>query len=90
MLWVEADLEFHKAIYLATHNEFFWPIGQLFNLALREMFTIAARGSHRKRALAEHRNLMNAIVQGQTEMAHTLSSKMVENASNDIRRTRAS
>jgi len=31
--WVEADLEFHKAIYLATHNEFFWPIGQLFNLA---------------------------------------------------------
>ena len=29
---------------------------------------------------------MNAIVQGQTEMAHTLSSRMVENASNDIRR----
>ena len=29
---------------------------------------------------------MNAIVQGQTEMAPALSSKMVENASNDIRR----
>ena len=88
--WVEADLEFHKAIYLATHNEFFWPIGQLFNLALREMFTIAAQGSHRTRALAEHRDLMDAIVQGQTEMARTLSSSMVENASNDIRRIRTS
>jgi DNA-binding FadR family transcriptional regulator len=88
-LWVEADLEFHKAIYLATHNEFFWPIGQLFNLALKEMFTIAARGSHRLRALAEHRDLMNAIIQGQPEMAHALSVKMVENASGDIVRIRA-
>jgi hypothetical protein len=33
---------------------------------------------------------MNAIVQGQTEMAHTLSRKMVENASNDITSIRAS
>lgn len=89
LLWVEADLEFHKAIYLATHNEFFWPIGQLFNLALKEMFTIAAHGSHRPRALAEHRDLMNAIVQGQTEIAYALSRKMVENASNDIVRIRA-
>jgi hypothetical protein len=33
---------------------------------------------------------MDAIVQGQTEMARTLSSSMVENASNDIRRIRTS
>ncbi len=29
---------FHKSIYLATHNEFFWPIGQLFSFGLRRMF----------------------------------------------------
>jgi DNA-binding FadR family transcriptional regulator len=87
-LWVEADLEFHKAIYLATHNEFFWPIGQLFNLALKEMFTIAAQGSHRSRALAEHRDLREAIVRGQPELAQALSLKMVQNASSDIVRIR--
>lgn len=87
-LWVEADLEFHKAIYLATHNEFFWPIGQLFNLALKEMFTIAASGSHRSRALAEHRDLKEAIVKGQSELAQALSLKMVQNASSDIARIR--
>lgn len=88
-LWVEADLEFHRAIYLATQNEFFWPIGQLFNLALKEMFTIAARGSHRPRAIAEHRDLMQAIVNGQPELARSLSLNMVENAAGDIVRIRS-
>jgi DNA-binding FadR family transcriptional regulator len=83
-LWVEADLKFHKAIYLATHNEFFWPIGQLFDIALKEMFSIAARGSHRPRAIVEHRDLMNAIVEGKHHLAYELSQKMVENATQDI------
>ncbi|MGP2492005.1 FadR/GntR family transcriptional regulator [Mesorhizobium sp. PUT5] len=83
-LWVEADLKFHKAIYLATHNQFFWPIGKLFNLALKEMFTIAARGSHRARAVEEHRALMQAIIDGRSEVARALSLKMVENAAADI------
>lgn len=83
-LWVNADLKFHKAIYLATHNEFFWPIGQLFNIALKEMFTIAALGSHRPRAVAEHRDLMNAIIEGNPQLARELSLRMVENASGDI------
>jgi DNA-binding FadR family transcriptional regulator len=82
--WVNADLKFHKAIYLATHNEFFWPIGQLFNIALKEMFTIAALGSHRPRAVAEHRDLMNAIIEGNPQRARELSLRMVENASGDI------
>jgi len=88
--WVEADLKFHKAIYLATHNEFFWPIGQLFNIALKEMFMIAARGSHRPRAIVEHRELMNAIVGGQPQLAHELSLRMVTNASGDIVTIRSS
>lgn len=89
-LWVDADLKFHKSIYLATHNEFFWPIGQLFDISLKEMFSIAARGSHRPRAIVEHRDLMNAIIQGKQNLAYQLSQKMVENASQDIALIRAS
>ena len=61
--WVEADLAFHRSIYLATHNEFFWPIGQMFVLGLRQMFSLLAQGSHRPRAVIEHGDLLRAIVE---------------------------
>ena len=50
LLWVEADLEFHKAIYLATHNEFFWPIGQLFNLGRSARYSPSQRKDRNERA----------------------------------------
>ena len=31
--FAEADIEFHRNIFRATHNEFFWPIAQMFELA---------------------------------------------------------
>jgi DNA-binding FadR family transcriptional regulator len=88
-LWVEADLTFHKEIYLSTHNEFFWPIGQLFSFALREMFEIAALGSHRPRAIVEHGDLMTAIVDGKPDLAETAARTLLRNAATDIARIRA-
>jgi DNA-binding FadR family transcriptional regulator len=85
VLWVEADLVFHKSIYLATHNEFFWPIGQLFSFALREMFRIAALGSHRPRAIAEHGDLLRAILERKPEFARTAALTLLGNAAADIR-----
>jgi DNA-binding FadR family transcriptional regulator len=84
-LFVEADLDFHKSIYLATHNEFFWPIGQLFSVALKEMFRIAALGSHRPRAIAEHRDVLRAILERKPEMARTAALTLLGNAASDIR-----
>jgi DNA-binding FadR family transcriptional regulator len=87
--WVAADLQFHKSIYIATHNEFFWPIGQLFELGLKEMFTIAARGSHRPRAIAEHGRLRDAILAGKPEAAREAATDLLGNAQDDIRRIRS-
>jgi DNA-binding FadR family transcriptional regulator len=84
--WVEADLTFHRSIYLATHNEFFWPIGQLFSIGLKQMFEIAARGSHRPRAVKEHGDLCRAIVERQPERARKAALKLLGNASSDIER----
>ncbi|HVY19745.1 MAG TPA: FadR/GntR family transcriptional regulator [Bauldia sp.] len=89
-LWVTADLAFHKSIYLATHNEFFWPIGQLFSVALKEMFRIAAMGSHRPRAIAEHGDLLRAIVEGKPDLARAASLTLLGNAAVDIRGIRDS
>jgi DNA-binding FadR family transcriptional regulator len=88
VLWVEADLAFHKSIYLATHNEFFWPIGQMLSLTLKEMFRIAALGSHRPRAIIEHNDLLRAILDGKPEFARAASMILLNNAAADVRRIR--
>lgn len=88
--WVRADLRFHRAIYLATHNEFFWPIGQLFTLALQPMLRIAAVGSHRARAVEEHRDLHDAIVGGKPDLARAAALTLLRNAADDIVRIRDS
>jgi DNA-binding FadR family transcriptional regulator len=85
VLWVEADLVFHKSIYLATHNEFFWPIGQLFTVALKEMFRIAALGSHRPRAIVEHGDLLRAILERKPDLARAAALTLLSNAASDIR-----
>ncbi|RUT34736.1 FadR family transcriptional regulator [Arsenicitalea aurantiaca] len=87
--WVDADLDFHHAIYLATHNEFFWPIGQLFSLGLRQMFVIAAQGSHRQRAIAEHGALADAILAHRPEDARAAALTLLGNAVDDIDRIRS-
>ncbi len=58
-----------SSIYLATHNEFFWPIGQLFSFGLRQMFSILAQGTHRPRAIVEHGDLLRAILERKPAMA---------------------
>jgi DNA-binding FadR family transcriptional regulator len=62
----------------------------LVNLSLRELFTIAARGSHRPRAIVEHRELMEAIIGGKPELAREISLRMVQNASGDVAKIRLS
>jgi DNA-binding FadR family transcriptional regulator len=86
--WVEADLAFHKTIYLATHNEFFWPIGQLFSFGLKQMFAIAALGSHRPRAIIEHGNLVDAILARKPYHAREAALILLGNATDDIERIR--
>lgn len=88
--WVEADLLFHKSIYLATHNEFFWPVGQLFAFGLRQMFAIAAQGSHRPRAIVEHRDVLEAILARDPEAARAATLTLLGNATTDIDRIRHS
>jgi len=86
--FVVADINFHQAIYFATRNEFFWPIAQMFEISLRQSFTIAARGSHRPRALIEHRAVFNAIAAGNAEEAHATTTILLERAAEDIEKIR--
>ncbi|MDR3495013.1 MAG: FadR/GntR family transcriptional regulator [Ancalomicrobiaceae bacterium] len=82
--WVSADLNFHKSIYMATHNEFFWPIGQLFSFGLKQMFDIAAQGSHRPRAIIEHGDLLRAILDRKPDLARAAALTLLGNSAIDI------
>lgn len=86
--WVEADLAFHKSIYLATHNEFFWPIGLLFSFGLRQMFELAAQGQHRPRAIIEHGDLLRAIVDRKPDLARAAATTLIGNATTDVDKIR--
>jgi DNA-binding FadR family transcriptional regulator len=82
--FVVADIAFHQAIYFATRNEFFWPIAQMFEITLRQSFTIAARGSHRARALMEHRAVLDAIAARDAEGAREATTILLNQAAGDL------
>lgn len=82
--WAEADIEFHRNIFRATHNEFFWPIAQMFELALRECFRLSSKSDHKNRAVEEHRDLMLAITSRKPDRANAAALLLLENAVQDL------
>jgi DNA-binding FadR family transcriptional regulator len=86
--FVAADIVFHQAIYFATRNEFFWPIAQMFDITLRQSFTIAARGSHRARALVEHHAVLDAIATRNADGAREATNVLLKNSADDLVRIR--
>jgi DNA-binding FadR family transcriptional regulator len=86
--FVAADIAFHQGIYFATRNEFFWPIAQMFDITLRQSFTIAARGSHRARALVEHHAVLDAIATRNPEAAREATNVLLKNSADDLVRIR--
>ncbi len=88
--FVVADIAFHKGIYFATQNEFFWPIAQMFDVSLRRSFTIAAGGDHRPRGLIEHRDLLVAIEQRDPAEARKKAVLLLNHSADDLVRIRGS
>jgi len=86
--FVVADIAFHKRLYIASRNEFFWPVAQMFEITLRESFRLAALGDHRPRAYEEHREVMEAIESGDSERAREATWVLLGNASDDLVRIR--
>lgn len=60
--WVAADLRFHQAIYVATGNEFFWPVGRLLAPAFAAGLRVTLSAHHQQRCLPEHRAVLDAIL----------------------------
>ncbi len=86
--FVASDIAFHKTIYIATRNEFFWPIAQMFEITLSPSLTIAATGDHRPRSLVEHRDVVEAIEQRDPEAARQAAILLLDHSAADLVRIR--
>ena len=60
------------------------PIAQMFEITLRQSFTIAARGSHRARALLEHRAVLDCIAARDAEGAREATAILLNQAAGDL------
>jgi DNA-binding FadR family transcriptional regulator len=86
--FVASDIAFHKGIYFATRNEFFWPIAQMFEITLSPSLTIAATGDHRPRSLVEHRDVVEAIERRDPEQARQAAVLLLRHSAADLVRIR--
>jgi DNA-binding FadR family transcriptional regulator len=60
----------------------------MFDVTLRQSFTVAARGSHRARALVEHHAVLEAIATRNAEGARKATSVLLKNSADDLVRIR--
>ncbi len=86
--FVGADVDFHKNIYFATRNEFFWPIAQMFEMTLGRSFAITAPGDHRPRGIAEHGDVLAAIERRDPEAARAATMVLLDSSRQDLIRMR--
>jgi len=60
----------------------------MFEITLRQSFAIAAPGSHRPRALVEHRAVLDAIAAGAAEAAREATVVLLKHSAGDLVRIR--
>lgn len=66
---VVADIAFHTAVLAATGNRFFAQLDPLINTALRISIRLTNRIKGRAADLAQHREVLNAILAGDADRA---------------------
>lgn len=82
--WAAADLRFHQAIYLATHNEFFWPVGRLLEPALVAGFRVTGSAQNHRQCVPEHRALRDAILARDPDRAHQAAVDLMRTSDADL------
>ena len=82
--WAKADLRFHQAIYFATHNEFFWPIGRLLEPALVAGFRMTGSAQNHQQCVPEHRELRDAILARDPNRAYEAAAGLMRTSDSDL------
>jgi DNA-binding FadR family transcriptional regulator len=80
--WAAADLQFHEAVLVATHNELMVSLFSVVETALGSFFVQSARKSRDfKYSLPYHRQVFEAIRRREPEMARHAMQRMIADSS---------
>ncbi len=84
----ECDLELNRALAEATHNPFYVAASMPIEAVLKNTYRTALAHMHPHYAytLSEHRSILNAVVERDSEAAATASRRHLERVSRSLRR----
>jgi DNA-binding FadR family transcriptional regulator len=83
--WVASDLRFHQAIYEATGNELFWPVGRLLEPALLASFRVTSSAQHHhQHCIQEHRDVYEAILARNPDRAYRAVVALMQTTDADL------
>lgn len=82
--WIEGDVAFHTALYIASNNVFMAPLANLFREYFRMSFKVSSSNLHHQHCLQEHRDVFNAIRAHDPVTAERAVKILLERASDDV------
>lgn len=83
--WIEGDISFHTALYIASNNVFMAPLANLFRQYFQMSFRVSSSNKHHQHCLQEHRDVFEAIRARQPEVAYEAVRVLLEQADEDVR-----
>ena len=83
--WIEGDIAFHTALYIASNNVFMAPLANLFNQYFQMSFRVSSSNQHHQHCLQEHRDVLNAIRNRDPDEAYRTVRVLLDHAGDDVR-----
>lgn len=83
--WIEGDVAFHTALYIASNNLFMAPLANLFRQYFQMSFKLSSSNFHHQHCLQEHRDVFEAIRARDPERAQKAVQILLERADEDVR-----
>jgi DNA-binding FadR family transcriptional regulator len=83
--WIEGDVAFHTALYVASNNVFMAPLANLFRQYFKMSFNVSSSNKHHQHCLQEHRDVFDAIRARQPETAYKAVRVLLDGADEDVR-----
>ncbi len=83
--WAEADLSFHRLLYVSTGNAFYIPFGNVLETMFRRFFAFSSQTG--EFCLGKHRAVYEAIMAGDSERAHSTMAQLLNDDEHGFNKT---
>jgi DNA-binding FadR family transcriptional regulator len=83
--WVEADVQFHTALYLASNNVFLASLAALLREFFTMSFSVSSSNAHYQHCLQEHIDVYRAIAARRPVKAAEAVHVLLDHAKTDVR-----